>query len=208
MKHQIRLNQFKICVCLRMDHQLLKESFGKHITLTDEQFERVLSYARVRRYKKGQFMMHEGAALRRTHFIRSGSAIAYFIDQQGAEHVIQFAIEGWWISDIGSYIHGTQALLNVQALEDCELYEFAYEDMQTIYKEVPPIESYFLIITQNAFAAFQQRVLQNLSLDAEQRYRNFAAKYPRLILRFPQKLIASYLGMSAEFLSKVKKRVG
>ncbi len=167
----------------------------------------MLSKCRIRKYKKGQFLVHEGASVRKTHFIRQGAALAYFIDAEGAEHVIQFAIEGWWISDIQSYITGKPALLHVQAIEDCELYEISCDDMHDIYKEVPAIETYFLKLTQRAFATFQERVLHNLSLSAEERYVNFIQKYPRLELRFPQKTIASYLGMSAEFLSKIKKRL-
>jgi CRP-like cAMP-binding protein len=145
--------------------------------------------------------------VRRTHFVRKGSAIAYCIDKDGSEHVIQFAIEGWWVSDLHSYISGEAAIFNVQAFEDCELYEFTYENMQQLYLDVPQIQSYFLTITQNGYSAFLQRVLNNISLDAEARYKIFAAKYPGIELRFSQKLIASYLGMSPEFLSKIKKRL-
>lgn len=190
------------------EHHLIRASFEKHIQLTDEQFERVLSYAQVRKWKKGQFIIHEGAMVRRTHYIRKGSAIAYFIDKDGNEYVIQFAIEGWWISDLHSYIGGTPATFHVQALEDCELYEFSHDNMQYIYREVPQIQSYFLTITQNGYAAFLQRILNNMSLTAEDRYKAFVERYPKIELRFSQKLIASYLGMTPEFLSKIKKRLG
>lgn len=191
---------------LHQEHQLLSESMGKHVSLTDEELSIVIQAARIRQYKKGQFLVHEGAAVRKTHFIRKGAAIAYFVDNRGDEHLIQFAVEGWWISDIQSFSTGRNALLHVQALEDTELYEFSFEDMERLYRQVPAVESYFLIITRNAFAAFQERVLYNLSLSAEERYENFVAKYPKLELRFPQRWIASYLGISAEFLSKIKKR--
>lgn len=191
---------------LHQEHQLLSESMGKHVSLTDEELSIVIQAARIRQYKKGQFLIHEGAAVRKTHFIRKGAAIAYFVDNRGYEHLIQFAVEGWWISDIQSFSTGRNALLHVQALEDTELYEFSFEDMERLYRQVPAVESYFLIITRNAFAAFQERVLYNLSLSAEERYENFVAKYPKLELRFPQRWIASYLGISAEFLSKIKKR--
>lgn len=200
-------SQELVCLFLIMnEHQLLRDSIERYRKLSDEQFNRLMKSAIERKYKKGQFIVHEGAAVRKTHFIRKGAAIAYFIDHNGAEHLIQFAIEGWWISDIHSYISGANALLNVQAIEDVELYEFSFDELQQIYQSIPEIQSYFLTITQNAFATFQQRVLHNLSLSAEQRYENFIQRYPKLELRFPQKLIASYLGISAEFLSKIKKR--
>lgn len=188
-------------------HQLLFDSIRKHVLFTEDDLQTMVESAKIKQYKKGQFMIHEGAAVRKTHFIRKGAAIAYFIDSLGDEHLIQFATEGWWISDIQSFSNGTPALLNVQALEDTELYEFMYDDLVRLYKEIPAVESYFLIITRNAFASFQERVLHNLSLSAEDRYKNFVVKYPKLELRFQQKWIASYLGMSAEFLSKIKKRL-
>lgn len=188
-------------------HQLLYDSICKHVSFTEQHLHTMLACAKIKQYKKGQFIIHEGAMVRKTHFIKKGAAIAYFIDSSGNEHLIQFAIEGWWISDIQSFVNGTSSLLSVQSLEDTELYEFAYEDLNKLQMQIPAVESYFLAITRNAFASFQERVLHNLSLSAEDRYKNFVQKYPRLELRFQQKWIASYLGMSAEFLSKIKKRL-
>lgn len=192
---------------MQKSNTLLFESIIKYEALTDEQFQKLLHRATLRKYKKGQFIVHEAAVTRKTHFILKGAALAYFIDNNGNEHVIQFGIEGWWISDIHSYISGKPALLNVRAIEDCELLEFGYEELIQLYKEVPGIQSYFLILTQNAFASFQERVLFNLSMSAEERYLKFIHKYPKLELRFPQKIIASYLGISAEFYSKIKKKL-
>lgn len=188
-------------------NSLLFESIIKHETITTEQFEKLLDRATLKKYKKGQFIVHEGGIKRKTHFIVKGAALAYFTDNNGSEHVIQFGIEDWWISDIHSYISGKPALLNVRAIEDCELLEFGFEDLNKLYKEVPAIQSYFLILTQNAFASFQERILFNLSMSAEERYVMFSQKYPKLELRFPQKIIASYLGISAEFYSKIKKKI-
>ena len=192
---------------MQISASLLRQSIEKHVELTDDQFQVLLKSAVSRKYKKGQFIVHAGAVARKTHFINKGAALAYFIDNAGNEHVIQFAIEGWWISDIHSYVLGSPALFNVRAIEDCELFEFRYEDLQTVYNQVPPVQSYFLSITHMAFASFQERTLYNLSLSAEERYLKFIAKYPKMELRFPQKVIASYLGISAEFYSKIKKKL-
>ncbi len=195
-------------VLLKMnpEHQLLFDSIAKNVPLSQAEFDQLTAIARFRIYKKGQFLIHEGGVLRKTHFIQKGSVIAYFIAPNGAEHLIQFAVEGWWISDIQSFNSGKPALLNVQAMEDVELYEFSYDDLMDLQIKVHNIESYFLVITRNAFASFQERVLTNLCLNAEERYLDFVKKYPKLELRFPQKWIASYLGISAEFLSKIKAR--
>jgi CRP-like cAMP-binding protein len=193
---------------MKNEHDLFISSISRHVELSDAEFETVLSHAHMRRWKKGQFIIHEGALVRRTHYIRKGAAIAYFIDKEGNEHVIQFAVEGWWISDMHSYVSGEPAVFQVQALEECEVYEFTYDTMQQIFREVPAMQSYFLTITQNGYDSFLQRTVYNMSMRAEERYRIFAEKYPKFESRFAQKLIASYLGMTPEFLSKIKKRIG
>jgi CRP-like cAMP-binding protein len=189
------------------EHSLLRTSIEKQVHISDEQFKHFLAIAKERKYKKGQYLISEGGVVRKTHFIRKGAAIAYFVDNDGTEHVIQFAIEGWWISDIQCFLHGRPALLNVQAIEDCEVYEFPAEELFQAYKDIPAVGIYFLKITQNAFASFQERVLHNLSSSAEDRYKTFCEKYPKLELRFSQKLIASYIGITPEFLSRLKKNL-
>ena len=184
----------------------LRDSLQKHVAIGDIEFQQIIQRSTVKRYKRNQYLIHEGSVTRKTHFVTTGSAIAFFIDEKGAEHVIQFAIEGWWISDISSYITGKPALLSVKAVEDVELIEFSYEQMKRIYENVPAVQSYFLGITQNAFVAFQQRILNRNSLTADEMYQRFVEDYPLLSLRFSQKIIASYLGISAEFLSKIKKK--
>lgn len=189
------------------NHQLLFTSIQKHVSISDTELDDLLSIAKVRKVKKGQYLVHEGANVRKTFFIKTGIAIAYYIDLNGSEHVIQFAIEGWWISDIQSYVYGKNSVLNVQAMEDSEVYEFLYDDMVGIHEKIPSVQRYFLNITQNAFASFQERVLNNLYLPAEGRYTALIKKYPFIEQRLSQKLIASYLGISPEFLSKIKKRL-
>ncbi|PBQ30951.1 hypothetical protein CNR22_03915 [Sphingobacteriaceae bacterium] len=188
-----------------MQHSLLKTSLTKHVVISDEHFREFVSLATERRFKKGQFLVSEGSTHRKTFFIRKGAIIAFWIDNSGVEHTVQFGIEGWWISDVHSFIHGGESKLNVQAIEDCEVYEFTRENMDKAYALSPAIVLYFLKITQNAFATFQERVLSGLSMSAEERYKIFCARYPSIELRFPQKLIASYIGVTPESLSRLKK---
>lgn len=187
--------------------EIFKTSLLSRIKFSDDELDKIYSKAVNRKFKKGQYILHADAAVQKTNFIIKGAAIAYFIDADGAEHVIQFAIEGWWISDLYSYLKAEPSILNVIAIEDVELLQFDARDMQNLYEEIPALSKYFLTITQNAFLNFQLRVLQNHSLSAEQRYIEFIKMYPKIELRFAQKHIASYLGMSAEFLSKIKKRL-
>lgn len=186
---------------------LFRESIRKHVAVSNEELDKILSRSQLRRYRKGQFIVHEQALSRKTCFLTKGAAAVYFLGPDGSEHVIQLAVEGWWFSDIFSYTYGQPALFNARAIEDCEVLEFPADDMQQLYAAIPAFQSYFLIITQRAFASFQQRTLFNLSLDAEERYRRFMQQYPQFVKRFPQKMIASYIGISAEFLSKVRKKI-
>lgn len=190
-----------------MNSLILKKSIEKHVELNDDEFQELINIASLRRYKKGQYIVHEGAVQRKTHFILNGAAIAFFIDSNGNEHVIQFAVEGWWISDIHCFVLNKPALFSVRVIEECELLEFSYDDLRRVYRKAPPIQSYFLSITQIAFASFQERTLCNLSMSAEDKYLKFVTRYSAIEKRFPQKIIASYLGISAAFFSKMKKKL-
>lgn len=188
-------------------HDLLKESIRRHVAFGEKEFELLLGKTTQRKYRKGQFLLSAGSVLRKTHFVRRGLVIAYFVDNDGNEHLIQFAMEGWWISDIHSFIEGSPSLLYVQALENSEVYEIAYDDLQQLFALTPALESYFYILTQRAFASFQVRTLSTLSHTAAERYRTFLEKYPQLENRLPQKLIASYIGVTPAFLSRMKREL-
>lgn len=190
-----------------MKTNLLIESLEKHIPLSESDKKLIISCLRERKVKKGQFLVHEGAVSRCTNFVNEGSVRTYFIDMNGQEHIVQFAIEGWWISDLNSFIMQVPATFNVQAIEDSTILELSFEGLDMLYEKVPKMERYFRVITQRAFVSFQQRIVQNISMTAEDRYLAFQHKYPKIELRIPQKLVASYLGISAEFLSKIKKRL-
>lgn len=190
-----------------MNHDLLFAAIEKHVTLSGEDRAKLAEAFQVRRVKKGQFIVHEGAVNKNQTFIVSGSVITYFVDVNGHEHIIQFGVEGWWIGDFRSYVFQEPATCNVEAIEDCTILECSYEKIQKLYDELSSFERYHRIITQTGYAAFQERMLQNLSMSAEDRYLAFHKKYSKLELRFPQKIIASYLGMSAEFYSKLKKKL-
>jgi CRP/FNR family transcriptional regulator, anaerobic regulatory protein len=190
-----------------MSHDLLFSSIEKHVTLDSADKTEIEKCFTSRNIRKGQFLVHQGSVDYKQIFIVSGSVITYFIDLEGNEHTIQFGIEGWWIGDFQSYIFQKPATCNVLALENTQVLEASYENIQKLYAAAPKFERYHRIITQYGYASFQQRILQNLSMSAEERYTEFHKKYPKVELRFPQKIIASYLGMSPEFYSKVKKKV-
>ncbi|HEY0740878.1 MAG TPA: Crp/Fnr family transcriptional regulator [Chryseosolibacter sp.] len=190
-----------------MNTSLLFESLAKHISLSDAERDILAGLMQERKVRKGQFLVHENGIARSTHFVTKGSVITYFLDLEGKQHIVQFAIEGWWISDLNSFISQEPATFNVQALEDSELLELPADKVEIMYNKVPQMERYFRIITQRAFVSFQHRIVQNISMAAEDRYLAFKKKYPKIESRIAQKLVASYLGISAEFLSKIKKRI-
>jgi CRP-like cAMP-binding protein len=197
----IDLNQIKFM------HELLLASIETHVSLGETEKELIRNTFTSRKFRKGQFLLHQGGVCRNQMFITKGSAITYFIDLQGNEHIIQLGIEGWWIGDFQSYVFQQQAMCNVQAIEDTEILEASYEQIQKLYQAIPLFDKFHRILTQYAYVAFQQRVLQNLSMSAEDRYLAFRDKYPKLELRLAQKYIASYLGITPEFLSRIKKKL-
>jgi cAMP-binding proteins - catabolite gene activator and regulatory subunit of cAMP-dependent protein kinases len=190
-----------------MNIDLLLESISKFVPLTTSEKTLIEKSVREKKVRKGQFLLHEGAVCKATAFVTEGSLRTFHTDLNGQEHIVQFAIEGWWISDLNSFIMQVPATFNVQAIEDSVVLEIPFEALERLYVEIPSLERYFRIITQRAFIAFQQRAIQNISMTAEDRYLSFQEKFPKLELRIPQKLVASYLGVSAEFLSKIKKRL-
>lgn len=186
---------------------LLELSFRKHIELSASEFDFILSQCKTASYKKGHFIVREGDISRNGIFILKGTVRSYFLDVNGHEHIIQLGMEGWWVGDLESFINQIPGKLCVEVIEDSIVLLLPYDHLQHIYARVPAVERYFRILFQNAFAAFHKRILENLSMDAEQRYIAFRDTHAEMDKRIPQKHIASYLGMSAEFLSKIKKRL-
>ena len=187
-----------------MELQPLLEYLARYIFLTTEEAGIVASKFKVRKYRKGQFVVQNGDVCRSESFVLSGSLKSFYIAEDGQEHIVMFAIEGWWTADLGSFITQTPADYNVQCLENCILAQINHEDLEHLYLEVPKIERFFRIIIQKAYVATQKRVINNLSLTARERYLKFCEEYPQLEQRVPQYMIASYLGITKEFLSKIR----
>jgi CRP-like cAMP-binding protein len=190
-----------------MDQDLLRQNINSIVPLTDSDWGTIAAVCVEREFKRGAFINQEGETNRFTNFIVSGSARVFHVDLQGQEHVVQLGIRGWWISDFASFITQKPGLLFTEALEPTRVMSISYDSLQQLYDAIPAFERFYRLLIQKAYASFQQRVLQNLSMDAETRYRNFVEAYPTLDQQIAQKHIASYLGMSAEFLSKIKKRM-
>lgn len=158
-------------------------------------------------FKRRQFLDQPGFVSGYRNYIVKGAFRSYFIDQEGKDHTVQIAIEDWFVSDFYSYITRTPATLYVEALEDSVLFQMSYEDIEGLCREIHSLSEYFRITTERAFAFSRKRALSNLSKSAEERYQEFKLMYPGIVQRVPQKIIASYLGMSPEFLSKIRSQL-
>jgi CRP-like cAMP-binding protein len=131
----------------------------------------------------------------------------FHVNEEGQEHILMFSIEDWWTSDMGSFITQTPADFSVMCLEPTELVMFSHDIIEELYKEIPKLERFFRQIIEKAFVASQKRIVRNFSLSAKERYLYFKNQYPKIEQRIPQYMVASYLGITKEFLSKIKKQL-
>ncbi|WP_206614432.1 Crp/Fnr family transcriptional regulator [Chitinophaga barathri] len=175
--------------------------------LSDEELTRLTSYYTLQRFKKNEYLLREGQVCDFEAYVLVGCFRIYYEDENLREHILYFAVEDWWVLDIGSFISGTPSRLNIQALEDSEVLRIDRPQKERLYREMPQLEQLFRIMNQKALAALQMRMISMLSKKAGQRLEDFTEKYPTLSQRIAQHHIASYLGISHEFLSKVRKNI-
>lgn len=186
-----------------MAYDLLIQSISKHVTLSEDDIAVLKSFLKEKKVKKKHFLFLEGDMQQQVSFVSSGCLRSYAIDKNGNEHIIQFAPAGWWIGDMRSVLYDEPATLNVEAIEDSEIVWISQHDKEQLYEKIPALERYFRILAERALATFQQRLIDALSLTAAERYSNFCKRYPSLIQSMPQKYIASYIGVTPEFFSKM-----
>jgi len=185
----------------------LIEYIKQYVDLTPDEESALLLNVKLKKFQKGQFVVENGEVCKYENFVLSGCLRSFYIDNEGQEHVIMFAVENWWTADLGSFITQKSADLNVQCLEDSELIQIHYNDLQKLYLEIPKLERFFRIIVQKAFVAAQKRIFNNFSMEAMERYIQFREQYPNIEQRVPQYMIASYLGITKEFLSKIRNKL-
>jgi CRP-like cAMP-binding protein len=186
-----------------MEYGLLLQHITKHIQLNEEDEKYLLSLLQSRKLRRKQFLLKEGDVTKAAVFVTSGLLRIYSIDKNGFEHILQFAPSGWWIGDIKSFLSQQPGNLYVDALENSELLLLERPHLEKLFAKVPSFERFFRILAENALATYQQRLIDNLSLPALDRYNNFCRLYPSLIECLPQKQVASYIGVTPEFLSKM-----
>lgn len=182
----------------------LYNSIRQHVTLTDEEWEMCKNSFRPKRMLKRQFLLQEGDVCRQLTFVEKGSLCSYSVDPKGNQHVIRFAFDGWWIADLQSFFTDNPSTLNIEVLEDSELLILDRVNHENLLEKIPAYERYQRIIIQNAYVALQQRVENALGLTAEEKYSRLLERNPEFMNRVPLHLVASYLGVSPETLSRVR----
>ncbi|MBS7565971.1 Crp/Fnr family transcriptional regulator [Mucilaginibacter sp. Bleaf8] len=183
--------------------QLLRHQIEKIVQLTDDEFHLVLSYFSFRTYKKHQYVVQAGDMAPNDHFVVKGLLKSFYIDDDGKTHILQFAMEDWWISDPQAFHNRTPATLHVDCIEDTDVYYISIDSREQLCAELQKMEYFFLKKTAAGYIALQRRILSLLSQSADERYHQFAQLYPTLLQRLPKALIASYLGVSRETLSRL-----
>jgi CRP-like cAMP-binding protein len=179
---------------------------SRYVELTPEETAHFTSFLKMTKVKKRQFIVQPGFVCKNKSYVLKGAFRGYLVDPEGKEHTLAFAIEDWWISDYSSLIYQEPATLFVEALEDSILIQLDYDDQQTMLREIPKLEKFERIITQRSLAFHQKRLLSNLTKTAEERYDEFMQNYAAIAQRVPQYALASYLGFSTEYLSKIRNR--
>lgn len=182
-------------------------NISKHTQLEDGEVHIFTSFLKQVTYNKKQYVFTSGKIVKSTYFVNSGCLKLFQVDDDGFEKIALFAPENWWVSDLYSFYSQQPANHFLQATENSELLELSRDNLEILFKEVPKFERFFRIIQQNAFIGQNNRIMQMMTLTAEDRYLNFKKTYPGLDLRISQKDIASYLGITPEFLSSMRKRL-
>ncbi|WP_298392807.1 Crp/Fnr family transcriptional regulator [Flavobacterium sp.] len=183
------------------------QNISKHVALTPEEITLFLSKIETKSFKSKTVLLSSGEIATCTYFVNSGILRSFNINDNIIEHVLHFACDGWWIGDMYSYISGKPGNLFIEVLEDAEVVFITKKHHQELYKEIPKLERFFRILAENSLVSHQERLMDNLSLSAEERFEKFCAKYPTLIQKVPQKQIASYIGVTPEFFSKMKSKM-
>lgn len=182
----------------------LLQHIAKFVDLTEEEREIVKELVKEREIPRKKFLHQAGEISTHSAFVVEGCLRSYTVDRNGFEHILQFAPENWWIADMSSVIKNQPSELNIDALLDTKVLILSRTCQVSIFDRIPKLERYFRILTENAVAASNQRTIDYLSLPAKNRYEKFCSLYPSIIHSIPQKAVASYIGITPEFLSKLR----
>ena len=186
---------------------LILENIAKHVSLAADEQALFLSKTETHTYKAKTILLNAGEICQQSYFVNSGILRSFNITDNIVEHALAFACTGWWMSDMYSYFSQKPGQLFIEVLEDAEVVSLSRENQEQLYFEIPKLERFFRILIENSLVANQQRLMDNLSLTAEERFEKFCEKYGTLVHKVPQKQIASFIGVTPEFFSKMKSKI-
>lgn len=187
--------------------EVLLSHIENKVDITDEQKNRIQSYFTLKKLRRKQYLLMEGDVCKSLSFVSKGLLKSYFLDEKGNEHINMFAFEGWWISDFNSFINQEKSVLNIDAIEETEVLMITLENYEKMMLEIPVMDRYFRILYQNSLVTKDYRLIVSNSYTAEEKYLQLAQKNPEMIKRVPHNLIASYLGLAPETVSRIRKRI-
>lgn len=188
-------------------HARILKNVSRFIQLTPEETNYFISSLKHKKLRKRQYLVQEGDVTQYEYFVDSGCLRTFYVDNKGMEHNVQFSIEDWWTGDMYSFLTRTPAKYNIVAIEDSELFCIERTVQEDLYAKIPKFEKFFRHLLQNAFVAQQERILAGMSETAEERYLHFREKYPSMDKRIPLNQIASYLGITPESLSRIRRQL-
>ncbi len=181
--------------------------FEKYLPLNEEEKSIVGEAFKERRVKRKHFILQKGDICKHHTFVVEGCFRMYLVDEKGKEHNLQFAIENWWITDIGSFYSEEPSRLYIEALENATVLQLKKDDQIKLFDDNLKFNQIFRVITENALVSAHRRILENISSTAEERYLDFLKTYPHFFNRISNVQIASYLGVTPEFLSTIRKKI-
>jgi len=185
----------------------LLNNISKHIHLTQEEISVFERFWREKTLEKGDYLLRNGDTCRYDSYVVSGALKAFYINtKNGNEEILFFAVADWWASDLDSFSKQKPSIYNIQAIERTNVLQISHYSFQQLLAELPCLEHYFRIILESYLGTLQKRIIYSNVYDAESRYYDFLETYPTIASKVPQYLIASYLGVSAEFISRIKKK--
>lgn len=189
-----------------MNRRLIEKTLQSYIPVDKGVLDLFLSHLVPVEAKNRDFLVRLNEKKDALYLLNKGCLMTYYLDAEGNKQVLQFAMPMWWTGDLEAFFHHTGSVYEIQAMEDSLALELSKGGFDSLLGEAPVFERYFRIIFQNSLVTHQRRILQNFSLTAEKRYIRFLDQYPTLEQHVPQKYIASYLGITPEFLSKIRRK--
>lgn len=187
--------------------EVLFSKVEEKIKLNDVEKDICKSLFSPKKLRKRQYILQQDDICKNLVFVEKGILRSYSVDSKGNEHILQFAPEGWWISDVYSFLTGEAAVYNIEAIEDSELLLISKSSLDELYERIPKFERYFRLLSQANMVATHRRLTASLSESADEKYLRLLSAYPNIVARVPQHMIASYLGITPETLSRVRKRI-